>query len=393
MDCTDLLTLCSSLREGLESLFPEKLWVCAEVASIQHRANGHCYLDLVQSEDGIQKAKAKAIIWASKYGMLSAFYRDATGSDITAGQQILVRAQVNFSELYGLSLIIDDINPEYTLGDAELQRRKTVERLEEENLLGAQSRLDLCVLPYRLAVISARDAAGFGDFKRHLLENEYGFAFEVQLFEASMQGANAPGEIAAALELAASPSGNPYDAVLILRGGGSALDLACFDDYDLCKAIALCPIPVLTAIGHDKDCHVADIVAWKFVKTPTALADEFISLYEEADAYISRLEERLRMAFASKISAQDLRLGPLPLRIKQAYAGKVALGESKLDNLESRIALADPNALLRRGYTLVTDGRGVVLKRVGDMRRNDRISVRMSDGTALAVVESIDVKK
>lgn len=368
MEYVDLQTLCSSLREGLESLFPERVWVCAEVASIQHRSNGHCYLDLVHSEGGVQKAKAKAIIWASKYGLLSRFFRDATGSDLVAGQQVLVRAQINYSELYGLSLIIDDINPEFTLGDAELRRRQTVERLEDENLLGVQQKLDLCVLPYRLAVISARDAAGFGDFKRHLLENEYGFAFELQLLEASMQGANAPDEIASAL---ASVKPGEFDAALILRGGGSALDLACFDDFELCKAIALCPIPVLTAIGHDRDCHVADMVAWRSVKTPTALADEFISLYAEADEYISRLESSLRMAFATK----------------------VALCAAKLDNLESRIAGADPNALLRRGYTLVTDGRGVVMKHIGGMKEGDRISIRMSDGIAHAVIESIDSKK
>ena len=220
------------------------------------------------------------------------------------------------------------------------------------------------LLPYRLAVISARDAAGYGDFRRHLEENAYGFVFSVELFEATMQGEDAPASIVDALErVECAPE--PFDAVLLMRGGGSALDLACFDDYGLCFAIANCPVPVYTAIGHDRDFHVADQVAYDFVKTPTALADRFIDAFAAEDERISSFGNRLRMAFAARIAAMEQRL--------------VALGD--------RIRGADPRGVLARGYALVTDARGVVVKSAGALPPGTSFKVMFADGTIEAVTK------
>ena len=222
MEYIDLLDLQLQLREEIEGSFPERVWVRAEIASVQARANGHCYLDLSQSEEGRIVAKAKAVIWRSRYAPLRAYFREATGGDLAAGMEVLLRAQVSYSELYGLSLTVDEIEPRFTLGAAELQRRETLRKLEADGLLDKQQELEPALLPYRLAVISARDAAGYGDFRRHLEENAYGFVFEVALFEATMQGEDAPASIVDALErVECAPE--PFDAVLILRGGGSAL--------------------------------------------------------------------------------------------------------------------------------------------------------------------------
>ncbi|MBR6457131.1 MAG: exodeoxyribonuclease VII large subunit [Bacteroidales bacterium] len=365
MEYVDLLTLQNTIREGLTELFPESVWVKAEIAAVQTRMNGHCYLDLVQSEGGRQLAKVKAVIWKSKFPMLRAFFKDATGKDLEVGQQILVLAEVNYSELYGLSLIIDDINPEFTLGDAELKKQQTIKMLQAEGMMDLQQKLELPAIPYRLAVISAPDAAGFGDFKRHLTENQYGFYFEVDLYPAAMQGEKAPESIADALGAVEAAGG--YDAALILRGGGSNLDLACFDDYGLALAIAQCPIPVFTAIGHDKDYHVADMVAYRFVKTPTALADEFIDMY----------------------SAEDERIGSLGARLARAFAAKIQQRLSALDELDRRIKAADPRAVLSRGYTLAVDAKGRVIKSIKNVAKGDTIDIMLSDGTITATIEKI----
>jgi len=366
-DCMDLLTLQRQVKEGLEELFPRSCWVSAEVSSIQVRTNGHCYLDLSQTDQsGKLVAKVKAVIWKGKYYPLAFYYREATGSDIQPGQQIKVLAQVNYSELYGLSLVIDEIEPEYTLGAAEIEKQKTIEKLKADNLLDAQKELAVPDLPYHLAVISASDAAGYGDFCRHLTRNEYGFVFDVELFEATMQGAGAPESIIDALErIEASDKGNPVDAVLILRGGGSALDLACFDDYSMCFAIASCPIPVFTAIGHDRDYHVADMVSHCFVKTPTALADEFIACFASEDERISAYSRRLSLAFSSKISVM----------------------ESRLEVLGSRIKAADPRNILSRGYSLVTDAKGVVVKSIKGISSGDSLGVLFEDGKLEVIVK------
>ena len=387
MEYIDLLTLQNAIKDGLTELFPESVWVKAEIAAVQTRMNGHCYLDLVQSEDGKQLAKVKAVIWKSKFPLLRAFFKDATGKDLEVGQQILVEAEVNYSELYGLTLIIDDINPEFTLGDAELKKQQTIKMLQEEGMMDLQQKLELAAIPYKLAVISAPDAAGFGDFKRHLQENQYGFYFEVDLFPASMQGESAPESIADALgaveAAGVAPTGPKtkkatpesrrtvpacYDAVLILRGGGSNLDLACFDDYGLALAIAQCGIPVFTAIGHDKDYHVADMVAYRFVKTPTALADEFISMYIDEDERVSSLGARLARAFAAKIQ-QRL---------------------SALEELDRRIRAADPRAVLARGYTLAVDSNSRVVKTVKAIRVGESLTIMLSDGTIKTTVDSIN---
>lgn len=363
-DYLHLFELQQQMRGGIEEIFPGKIWVCAEVASVQVKANGHCYMDLSQSIGGKVVAKAKAVIWRSHYAPISIYYREVTGEDIKPGVELLVRVLVTYSEIYGLTLTIDEVEPRYTLGAAELARRQSIERLEKEGLMDRQKQLVPARLPYRLAVITARDAAGFGDFKRHLSENEYGFVFELDLFEATMQGETAPESITDAIACVESAACG-YDAVLILRGGGSALDLACFDDYGLCFAIANCGIPVYTAIGHDKDYHVADMVAYDFGKTPTALADRFIDALAAEDELISSFSTRLRLAFVSKLSEMS----------------------SRVELLAARIKAADPRNILSRGYTLVTDSSGVVLKSSAGLKAGDRVSLLFEDGCVNAIIE------
>ena len=291
----DLLTLQKRVKEGLAELFPERLWVQAEIAQWAPRQNGHCYLSLSQSRGGASVAEVKAVIWRGKFEILSHFFEAETGTPLQAGLSVLVRVQVNFHEIYGYSLVVDDIDPAFTVGEKALERRRTIEKLTAEGYMELQQELGLPRLPYRLAVISAQSAAGYGDFRQHLLHNAYGFRFSVTLFEALMQGESAPLSIVEAL-YRIRESREPFDAVLLLRGGGSELDLACFDDYGLAVAIATYELPVFTAIGHDKDVHVADLVAHRSVKTPTALADLFLDCYIAEDEQIGALalEQELR---------------------------------------------------------------------------------------------------
>ena len=253
----DLLELQQRLKTGVELLFPNRIWVKAEVSAMKARNGGHCYLELSQSDKNGLVAKVNAIIWSSRYRFIAPYFESVTGSPLQEGMVILVEIQVNFSELYGLSLIINDIDPEYSVGVKELERQRTIERLKEEGLMDLQKGLELVPLPYRLAVISAEDAAGYRDFMRHIEENQYGFKVEPVLFPALMQGADCPSSIISALDAIVADGGS-WDAVLILRGGGAKLDLACYDDYALAAVIAQYPLPVLTAVGHDQDFHVCD---------------------------------------------------------------------------------------------------------------------------------------
>ena len=366
----DLFTLQTEVRQSLESSFPARVWVRAEVSAVKVRGGGHCYLELSQSDESGLVAKASAIIWASRYRVLGPYFESVAGSPLQPGITVLLRVQVNYSQLYGLSLIVDDIDASCTLGEKEKERLATIERLKKEGLLDRQKSLEMTALPYRLAVVSAPDAAGYRDFERHLKGNAYGFVLETVLYEAVMQGASAPESISDDLKAAASAE-KPFDAVLVLRGGGSNLDLSCFDDYRLASAIATCPVPILTAVGHDQDFHICDMVAWRYVKTPTALADTFIEIYADEDQYISSFAGRLKTAFLNKISLMG----------------------SRVDVLESRIAGADPRRILSRGYALVVDDGGVVMKNAAGHSAGDNVKVMFADGTLDCRVTGIQLKQ
>ena len=384
----DLFEFQKRLKQGVELLFPNRIWVKAEVSAVKARSGGHCYLELSQSDSKGLVAKASAIIWASKYRFIAPYFESVTGSPITEGMTLLLEVQVNFSELYGFSLIVNDIDPEYSLGLKELERQKTIERLVKEGVMELQKSHALPVLPYNLAVISAEDAAGYRDFMRHIAENPYGFKLDVHLYSALMQRAECPSSIIAALD-AVLESGMDYDAVLIIRGGGSKLDLACFDDYNLAAAVAQYPLPVLTAIGHDQDYHVCDMVAHEYVKTPTALADFILEMYENEDARISSCVTRVRLAFSNRILHMEASVDRMQARIKNAYAMKISLMESALQVIQTRINAADPRKVMERGYALAVNSRGVVLKGAAGVSAGDMISVMFADGTIDAEVTTV----
>lgn len=387
-DFIDLLTLQSRLKEGVELLFPKRIWIKAEVSAVKARNGGHCYLELSQSSDKGLAAKASAIIWSSKYRFIAPYFESVTGSPLKEGMVVLVQVQVNYSELYGLSLIIDDIDPEYSLGVKELERQKTIERLQKEGLMGLQKGLELPLLPYRLAIISAEDAAGYRDFMQHISENPYGFAVETVLFPALMQGADCPTSIISALD-SVMESGQSWDAVLILRGGGAKLDLACYDDYRLASVIAQYPLPVLTAIGHDQDFHVCDMVAYEYLKTPTALADYILDIYQCEDERISALETRIRLGMTNRLYREEALLDSLAARVKGAFQLKIAAMESALQVLQARIEAADPRKILQRGYVLATDADGVVLKGVAGRSAGDKVAMMFADGVLECTVDSV----
>ena len=386
-DYLELTELLARIKEGVEDAFPDRYWVKAEIGSWSPRANGHCYLNLTQSDRGKPVADIRAMIWKWHFPQLKAFFEQETGQTLQAGITVLVRVQVSFSEMFGMSLFIDDIDPAFTVGEQALAKKKAIEKLTAGGYLEMQQELAIPRLPYRLAVITSKTAAGYGDFRRHLLENEAGYSFRLDLYEALMQGEQAPASIIAAL---AEAQEHPCDAILILRGGGSEMDLACFDDYDLAVAIATCAAPVVTAIGHDRDFHIADLVANRSVKTPTALADLFLDAYAAEDALLDDLQARVRRAVADRLGGMLRKVDSLAQRLRFAAGARIDRARAALDLKEALIKASDPRKILSMGYALVTGRDGKVLKSVAPVAAGDRIGVRFADGTIRATVDSID---
>ncbi|MEJ8804031.1 exodeoxyribonuclease VII large subunit [Pontibacter sp. H249] len=351
-----LYELHQQIREELEVAFPETYWVVAEIAQVSvDRRKGHCYLTLVDKGDDARQmlAQAKATIWASRYQMLSRYFEEKTGQQLRAGLKVLLQVSVRFHELYGLSLDVSSIDPNYTIGDLARQRQETLKRLTAEGLLEANKELELPLVPQRLAVISSATAAGYQDFVHQLQNNSYGYTFETTLFPAVVQGNESPASVAAAFAKLAKYS-NHFDAVVLIRGGGSQTDLSCFDDYKIAAAIGNSPLPVLTGIGHERDESIADIVAHTRLKTPTAVAGFLIDRFREAEEIAEDLFDRIRMFSAQQLKVNDNKLERLNLRIANTTQQLLQGNKDRLEQL-SRGLLLKPKSYLEQQRHLVSN--------------------------------------
>ena len=386
---TGLLALQERVKQALEETFLETVWLRAEISEMKQHPSGHCYLTLVEKDPDSSTllAKASAIAWASSWRMIKPYFEAQTGRGLAPGMQVLVRVQVSYSALYGLSLVVFDIDPSFTVGELELARQRTLAKLEAEGMFDMNAQLPLPLLPRRLAVVSSETAAGWRDFQRHLEANEYGFRFRLQLFPALMQGDGAPASIIAALDAVAVRAGD-FDAVLILRGGGGAMDLVCFDDYELAVNLAQFPLPVLTAIGHDHDYHVIDRVAHTYVKTPTALADWLIDRFAAEAWQIDTLVQRLHLAVRTHAMAQIGVLDALKLRMDHAVRLRCADALHALDTLERRLDAVDPRRALERGFLIaLKEGRRAAT--AAAFAPGDSLQLMFRDGIVEATVNNV----
>jgi len=288
-----LFELQQSVKNGLDDIFPLPVWVKAEISEMTINRSGHCYLDLIETEQGTDTviARSRATIWSYTFRMLRPYFETTTGQAFSQGLKVLVQAKIEYHEVYGFSLNIRDIDPVYTLGDMARQRREIIRRLEEDGVLDMNKELELPLVPQRIAVISSPTAAGLQDFTDQLHNNPNKFVFYTKLFPAVMQGAEASPSIRAALDRIYLYE-DMFDAVVIIRGGGAQIDLACFDQYELASHVAQFPLPVITGIGHDKDDTVVDLVAHTRMKTPTAVAEFLISGAQRFETELAELEKQ-----------------------------------------------------------------------------------------------------
>ena len=282
------------IKDSIYLAMPDMYWVVAEISEIRENYAGHCYLELIEKhpDDKNVRARVRAIIWSNRYRFLKSLFENVTGEQLSAGMKVLVKIKVEYHEVYGLSLIISDIDPSYTAGEMALKRQLIIKRLEEEGVLMMNKELEFPFVPQRIAVISSSSAAGYTDFTRHLTENSYGYVFYTALFEAIMQGTETEQSVINALERISMKAGL-FDVVAIIRGGGSQSDLSWFDNYNIAYYVTQFPLPVITGIGHEKDLSVTDLVAFRSLKTPTAVADFLIGSVSEAENYLNELSTQI----------------------------------------------------------------------------------------------------
>lgn len=284
----------------------ERYWVSAEIIGLKV-SRGHCYLQLAEKDElgSTPKAEFRGIIWSFNFERISNRFFRSTGSPLREQMQVLIQVEVQYHERYGLSLLVQDIDPAYTLGQLEMERRQTVEKLRKAGIYDRNKQLELPAALQRIAVISAEDSKGYEDFITRLNTNAYGYTFHITLYTSLLQGDLAAGDIVAKLQrIKADTLSKQYDAVAIVRGGGGASSLECFNNYFLAEAIATLPLPVITGIGHQANKSVADEVAHTDRMTPTDVANFLIEHQITYEGEMESLWEQIRELSVETITLQ-----------------------------------------------------------------------------------------
>ena len=282
-----LAQLVQSVKSVITSTYAEHAyWVTAELVKVNIKG-GHYYLELADAVDGINAAQMKGVIWRAQVLALQTNLGSEFQQLLQAGNRILIRVTVTFHELYGLSLTLHDIDPAFTYGEIELKKKQTIERLQKEGLFNLQSQIRLPLIIKKIVLVGSPDTSGFNDFLSEISTNPIFRNFKIQQIATTVQGDKAVAEICAALKEADTYDA---DAIILLRGGGSKMDLNVFNDYQICKTIAELRLPLITGIGHQTDEVVADLVANSSQITPTAVAK---FLYARVGTFRSDLQTGL----------------------------------------------------------------------------------------------------
>lgn len=425
-----LYELNNLVRQTLALTMPDEYWVEAELSELRE-VRGHCYMELVQKEEGSHTpvAKASAKCWSNTWAFVRRHFERVTGQPMRPGMKVLLKVTANFHEAYGFSWIVTDVHPEFTMGDMARRRQEIIRILREEGVFDLQKELPFPMFAQRVAVISSANAAGYGDFMDQLSANEHGLWFAPHLFSASMQGESVSANVISALN-AINARADQFDVVVIIRGGGATSDLSGFDTLELAENVANFPLPIITGIGHERDESILDLVAYRSVKTPTAAAafliDHLESVYQRLldaqervvrsvsrrmeleEQRLRRLSEKIPMVFSLVRERREATLQRLFLAMASEATGRLAAEQHRVDFLtgrlgpsamrrlehaayrlalmEQRAKALDPALPLKRGYSL-TLLNGRIVRDAKQLKAGDRIETKLGRGSVSSVVE------
>ena len=372
---------------ALADALPLPVWVCAEVADIKINASGHCYIELIEKNEktGATEAQARATIWRSQVMSTVGRFEKESGQRLAKGIKILFKASVSHHAVYGMSLQIQEIDALHTIGDMERRRQQTIEQLQKEGVWNDNRNLEMPLVVQRIAVISSATAAGYRDFMMELSRSNY--ALHTELFEATMQGDNCEESVVAALN-AINERKEEFDAVAIIRGGGSTGDLECFNSYLIALTVTQIDLPVLTGIGHDKDTSVTDMVAHTMLKTPTAVAQWIDQRATDFDGSLEYCAITLRDICRQTTHAATLRLEQLGTDLRHLVERTLQGEAQRLDGLTNLVANFAPERIFRLGYAIARK-EGMALTSVEGVEVGQSIEISLADGK----IESVVTKK
>lgn len=393
------------VKEVLNDSLERSYWIIAEIGQINLHGNGHCYLELVEKDNNYVKAKARGTIWANIFRDIHPWFVSQTGTELKQGMKVLFNASLEFHEVYGISLNIRDIDVNFTIGERERKKQETIQQLEAEGIIDMNQALELSIVPQRLAIISSETAAGYEDFMNQFDSNPYRYRAILDLFPATMQGDSAPSSIIDCLHKI-HESDLSYEAVILIRGGGSKMDLDCFDDYDLCAHLAQFPLPIITGIGHERDQSIADLVANTRLKTPTSVAEFLVSRMMTFESEINQVQESINQLTQELLYRQNEIINEIKFKwqlsvnqilqrhtfqleqfvqlIKQKPSLILNRQKEFLGHNQKLVDAYDPQNLLNKGYSITRLNGKVLTKQ--KIKSGDQIETQTASQTIISTV-------
>lgn len=285
----------SSIQKTFEDRYKQAYWIKAELHKLNHYPSGNCFPELVQKEEDKIVAQLNGTIWKTTFDKINKQFAEVVKEPLKEGTTVLLLGRIQYNPIYGVSLLILDIDPNFTLGALQKEKDETLKTLKKEGILNQNQSLDFPILPKRIAIISAESSKGLSDFRKVLEQNGRGYFFVTKLYQAYLQGDAAVESIRSQLKKIRDHQ-ELFDCVVIVRGGGGEAGMTCYNNLTLCRDIANFPLPILTGIGHSTNMTVAEMIAFRNGITPTELAEMLVRCFRDFEDPLRSLQDGIKRA-------------------------------------------------------------------------------------------------
>lgn len=368
-----------------ENLLNKRFWLKSEISNINFHSSGHCYIDLVENKEGRTIAKCSATIWSNNVQNI----RHELGEDfkniLKKGSEILCLAEVKFDAVYGLTIEISDVDKYYSIGELEKRKIETYKRLKSEELLEKNKIHKLNIVLQKIAVVGSPNTSGHSDFMKELENNKYGFVYWLAQYPCQVQGEKAESAIIKQLnELQHSN----YDVIVLIRGGGTKLDLEVFNSYNLSKVIAEHSKPILTGIGHEPDISIADLVANQYFKAPSALAAFINSNNHSYETHVRNIYNQVDSIYNTKLQKYRHNIQQWSIEFQSLSIGYTRLRRGSLHTVGNRV-MVEAKEKLSLAMQVISLSKQVLESKSKTYLTNE--NQRISDIVHLCAINSMQI--
>jgi len=408
MESLSLYELNEYIQRVVALNFEESIWVHFEISNIKS-SRGHWYFDCVEKKEESEEiiARSSGVIWARQYNFIQKKLKGLEKEMLQDGVSISAKVSVDFHPRYGMKMVIEDIDPAYTFGELAIEKERVWNRILTEELNQRNKLMKAPLVIQRIAILSNDTAAGYIDFVGQLDQNQFGYDYDLSLFETALQGVNVKHELPDQIAVI-NEEKNDFDLVVVIRGGGSRLDLQSFDQYEVVKALALCEVPVWAGIGHEIDESLSDLVVSKSLKTPTAAAASINDHNYQFESQIMSWADEIDHWASQRIQWEDQRMDQAQYRLNTAIQQVIHREQhllnssfSELNHLknqrlktagwmlnkhEEMLQYLDPQEILNKGFALIEKGNQRI-SHTSDLNNDDEVQIHLKDDSVKAVIK------